>query len=122
MDITSIDPMNELDLAKVKPEILVSPKNPTPMETVFLSNIDQAVTFPVDTVFFFHSPSKKNSSSSTQYTAQRVKKSVAEVLPFPYYFMAGRLRAFMQQRWSLVCDCKIKICVKGYWKSFSSEL
>lgn len=107
MDITSIDPMNELDLVKEEPVILVSPKNPTPVQTIFLSNIDQAVTFPVETLFFFHSPPNKasSSSSSTHDIAERVKKSVAEVLLVPCYFMAGRLHMNREtSRLEILCN------------------
>ena len=68
---------------------LVSPKNPIPFETVFLSNIDLAVTFPVETLFFFEVPPSK--CSSTEDISERVKRAVAEVLLVLYYFLAGRL-------------------------------
>ncbi|KAJ9700038.1 hypothetical protein PVL29_005730 [Vitis rotundifolia] len=67
------------DVVKEEPVKLVSPKNPIPFETVFLSNIDLAVTFPVETLFFFEVPPSK------------VQRAVAEVLLVPYYFLAGRL-------------------------------
>ncbi|KAJ0034822.1 hypothetical protein Pint_24554 [Pistacia integerrima] len=103
MEITSSDPMNELDLAKEEPVVLVSPKNPNPIQTIFLSNIDQAVTFPVETLFFFHSP--PNKTSSTHDIVERVKESVAEVLLVPYYFMAGRLHMNLEtSRLEILCN------------------
>ncbi|KAK6254510.1 hypothetical protein QQP08_012640 [Theobroma cacao] len=91
------------DLVKQQPVTLVSVKNPMPLETIFLSNIDQAVCFAVETVFFFDLPPDK--SSSTLGISLRVKQAVAEVLLGPYYFMAGRLR-FNQQtnRLQLLCN------------------
>ncbi|KAK3038976.1 hypothetical protein RJ639_027461 [Escallonia herrerae] len=77
------------DILKDDPVELFSPKNPTPVETIYLSNIDQAVTFPVETVFFYEVPPSK--SSSTLDIAEVVKRAVSEVLLVPYYFMAGRL-------------------------------
>ncbi|KAL6971301.1 omega-hydroxypalmitate O-feruloyl transferase [Sarracenia purpurea var. burkii] len=79
------------DVTKEEPTKLFSPKKPTePVETIFLSNIDQAVIFPVETLFFFES--KKSSSSSTEVDiCEVVKRAVGEVLLVPYYFMAGRL-------------------------------
>ncbi|KAK9289293.1 hypothetical protein L1049_017769 [Liquidambar formosana] len=92
------------DIVKEKPLKLVSPKNPTPQETIFLSNIDQAVTFTVETVFFFEvSPKKK--SSSTLDISERVKQAVTKVLLVPYYFMAGRLNFNHEtSRLELLCN------------------
>lgn len=91
------------DVVKEEPVTLVSPKNPTPLETVFLSNIDQAVCFPVETVFFFEVLPCK--ISSTLDISEKVKKSVSEVLLIPYYFMAGRLIFNLEtNRLELVCN------------------
>ena len=88
MDITI--PITNQDVVKEEPLKLVSPKNQLdPPETIFLSNIDLAVTFPVETLFFFEVPAYM--SYSTLDISQRVKQAVAEVLLVPYYFMAGRL-------------------------------
>lgn len=78
------------DVVKEEPVTLVSPENPIPFETVFLSNIDLAVAFPVETLFFFEVP-PGGEPSSTEDISERVKRAVAEVLLVPYYFMAGRL-------------------------------
>ncbi|GFZ14003.1 hypothetical protein Acr_24g0001930 [Actinidia rufa] len=73
------------------------------METIFLSNIDQAVGFPVETVFFFQVPPTK--ASSTLNICEVVKRAVAEVLLVPYYFMAGRLNFnHGSNRLELVCN------------------
>lgn len=91
------------DVAKEEPLKLVSPNNPDPPETIFLSNIDLAVAFPVETVFFFEVPPDK--SSSTLNISHRLEKAVAEVLLVPYYFMAGRLDFNHQtRRLELLCN------------------
>lgn len=91
------------DIEKEEPVTLVSPKNPTPTKTVYLSNIDQTVAFPVPTVFFFEvQPSMK---TSTLDIAERVKKAISEVLLIPYYFIAGRLNFNHEaNRLELVCN------------------
>ena len=95
--------LTDHDIVKEEPVTLVSPKNPIPFETVFLSNIDQTVAFPVGTVFFFEVlPSMKNSSLNI---AEKVKESVSDVLLVPYYFMAGRLNFNLEtSRLELVCN------------------
>ncbi|KAG6392962.1 hypothetical protein SASPL_147191 [Salvia splendens] len=89
------------DVVKQEAISLFSPHNPTPTETIFLSNIDQAVTFPVETVFFYEAPP----CSSTAGVAEMVRKAVENVLLTPYYFMAGRL-SFNDEskRIELVCN------------------
>ncbi|CAI9776792.1 unnamed protein product [Fraxinus pennsylvanica] len=96
--------LSDKDLVKEEPVFLSSSSNPTPIETIFLSNIDQAVIFPVETVFFFEvSPNK--TSSSTLNIAGIVKKAVEEVLLVPYYFMAGRLKLNDEtKRLELLCN------------------
>lgn len=93
------------DIVKEDPIKLYSPKNPTPEEeTIFLSNIDQAVIFPVETLFFFEVQPNKT-SASTLHVSDLVKKAVAEVLLVPYYFMAGRLQFDQQDnRLELLCN------------------
>ncbi|KAK2991999.1 hypothetical protein RJ640_014860 [Escallonia rubra] len=91
------------DILKEEPIELFSPENPTPVETIYLSNIDQAVTFPVETVFFYEVPPSK--SSSTLDMAEVVKRAVSEVLLVPYYFMAGRLNFNHEtNRLELLCN------------------
>lgn len=92
------------EIVKEVPIKLLSPQNPTPEETIFLSNIDQAVIFPVETLFFFEVPPNKT-PASTLPVFDLVRKAVAEVLLVPYYFMAGRLQ-FNQEsnRLELLCN------------------
>ncbi|XP_047954397.1 omega-hydroxypalmitate O-feruloyl transferase-like [Salvia hispanica] len=89
------------DVVKQEAISVFSPNNPTPTETIFLSNIDQAVTFPVETVFFYEAPP----CSSTAGVAEMVRKAVENVLLIPYYFMAGRL-SFNDEskRLELICN------------------
>ncbi|KAK1280394.1 Rosmarinate synthase [Acorus gramineus] len=90
--------ISENDVNKQPPVTLVSPTNPTPTQTLFLSNIDQTVAFPVETLFFFDSPTSED-------IVETVKRSVSEVLLIPYYFMAGRLNFnFQTRRLELVCN------------------
>ncbi|CAA3023717.1 omega-hydroxypalmitate O-feruloyl transferase-like [Olea europaea subsp. europaea] len=95
--------LSDKDLVKEEPVFLSSSSNPTPIETIYLSNIDQAVTFPVETVFFFEvSPDK---TPSTLNISEMVKKAVEEVLLVPYYFMAGRLKLNDEtKRLELLCN------------------
>ncbi|KAL0393235.1 UNVERIFIED_CONTAM: 3'-N-debenzoyl-2'-deoxytaxol N-benzoyltransferase [Sesamum radiatum] len=94
--------ITDQDLVKEEPILLMSPRNPVPTETIFLSNIDQAVTFPVETVFFYEAPPNM---ASTVGIAGKVRKAVEEVLLVPYYFMAGRLNFSDEtKRLELVCN------------------
>lgn len=96
--------LSTLDVIKEEPTKLFSPKNPTPMETIFLSNIDQAVAFPVETVFFYEVPQNRG-PSSTLGVVEMVKRAVCEVLLVPYYFMAGRLNFNNKtNRFELLCN------------------
>lgn len=91
------------DIAKQEPVTLVSPKHPMKMETIFLSNIDQAVIFTVETVYFFQVPPEE--ASSPVDICRRVKSAVQDVLLVPYYFMAGRLRFNEEsRRLELLCN------------------
>ncbi|XP_077217697.1 acyltransferase GLAUCE-like [Tasmannia lanceolata] len=101
MEITVM--ITDQQVQKEQPIMLTSPQNPTPIETVFLSNIDQTVAFPVETIFFYEvSPSRKTSALDI---LEMMKKSVAEVLLRPYYFMAGRLNFNLQtNRLDLICN------------------
>lgn len=90
------------DIEKEEPIPLVSPRNPTPIQTHFLSNLDQTAAFPVETLFFFRPfPSERTSID----ILEKVKKSVSDVLLIPYYFMAGRLDFNLHSnRLELVCN------------------
>ncbi|KZV24387.1 BAHD family acyltransferase, clade V [Dorcoceras hygrometricum] len=71
---------------------------------MFLSNIDQAVTFTVETVFFYEVPSNMTLSETIDI-ADKVRKAVSEVLLRPYYFMAGRLNFNDEtKRMELICN------------------
>ncbi|KAL6503405.1 hypothetical protein OROGR_025328 [Orobanche gracilis] len=96
--------ITDQDLVKQNPIPLFSPKNPTPIETIFLSNIDQAVTFPVETVFFYEAR-PDTAFGSASGVAEKLRKAVEQVLLIPYYFMAGRL-GFNDEakRLELVCN------------------
>ena len=90
------------DVVKDEPITLVSPRNPLPHETIFLSNIDQAVSFPVETLYFFRVNKGKTLLKSEM--SEKVKKAVIETL-IPYYFLAGRLRFNCgTERLELVCN------------------
>lgn len=90
------------DVVKDKVITLVSPKHPFPQETMFLSNIDQAVSFPVETLFFFNVQEDKKSSTSD--ITERIKKATSELL-IPYYFMSGRLSFNSEtKRLELICN------------------
>ncbi|XP_051152882.1 acyltransferase GLAUCE-like [Andrographis paniculata] len=90
--------LTDEDMMKEEPISLFSPANPIPTETIFLSNIDQAVTFPVETLFFY-------AAAGTADVAAMVRTAVERVLLVPYYFMAGRLRwSGDAQRLELVCN------------------
>ncbi|XP_022138100.1 putrescine hydroxycinnamoyltransferase 1-like [Momordica charantia] len=88
------------DVAKDEPLKLFSPSNPTPEETIFLSNIDLAVAFTVETVYFF----EVDPAASAAEISRTVERAVA-VLLVPYYFLAGRLQVNRESgRLELVCN------------------
>ncbi|XP_059630168.1 acyltransferase GLAUCE-like [Cornus florida] len=103
MDITTTH-LTKDDVVKEEPIKLFSPNTPTPpLETIFLSNIDQAVIFSVETLSFYELPPTK--STSTLGISDSVKKAVAEVLLVPYYFLAGRLDFNHEaNRFELLCN------------------
>ncbi|XP_068658076.1 acyltransferase GLAUCE-like [Aristolochia californica] len=95
--------VSENDVVKEDPVILTSPKNPTPIRTVFLSNLDQTVAFPVETIYFYEALSNGRASGSD--VVESLKNAVSRVLLIPYYFMAGRLRVSPEtQTLELVCN------------------
>ncbi|KAH0460083.1 hypothetical protein IEQ34_010746 [Dendrobium chrysotoxum] len=97
--------LSEENVRKEKPVTLVSPRNPTPIEILYLSNIDQTVAFNVETVFFYEVPEGAQADASS--IIELVKQAVSDVLLIPYYFMAGRLRFnFDEGRLELVCNNK----------------
>ncbi|CAK9318532.1 unnamed protein product [Citrullus colocynthis] len=85
------------ELLKDEPLKLLSPTNPTPEETIFLSNIDLAVAFTVETVYFFEDGPAAEISNI-------VKRALA-ILLVPYYFLAGRLQKNRESgRLELACN------------------
>ncbi|KAH7678739.1 Transferase protein, partial [Dioscorea alata] len=92
--------LREEDIIKKETVTLVSPTNPNPTQRVYLSNIDQTVAFPVETIFFFESL-----ESSTNDVIEKVKRAISEEFLIPYYFMAGRLGYNEEsKRLELVCN------------------
>ncbi|XWS57216.1 hypothetical protein CRYUN_Cryun09bG0155300 [Craigia yunnanensis] len=67
---------------------LVFPSKQTEKKSMFLSNIDKALNFPVETVYFF--PSHKD--FPPHLVAEKLKTTLAKLL-VPYDFLAGRLRS-----------------------------
>ncbi|RZS17827.1 hypothetical protein BHM03_00050037 [Ensete ventricosum] len=99
-------PLTDEDVAKGEASVLVSPRNPTPMETIYLSNIDQTAAFPVETIFFYEMPPDDAAAAATSgVVVERVRRSVSDVLLIPYYFMAGRLNFNLEtKRLELLCN------------------
>ncbi|URE22670.1 Omega-hydroxypalmitate O-feruloyl [Musa troglodytarum] len=97
-------PLTGEDVEKGEASVLVSPRNPTPMKTIYLSNIDQTAAFPVETIFFYEMP-PDDAAAVTSDVVERVKSSVSDVLLIPYYFMAGRLNFNLEtKRLELLCN------------------
>lgn len=95
--------LSEENVKKAEPVTLVSPRNPTPVEVMFLSNIDQTVAFNVETVFFYEVP--EGAQAEASHIIELVKQAVSDVLLIPYYFMAGRLRFnFDEGKLELICN------------------
>ncbi|XVF41417.1 hypothetical protein PTKIN_Ptkin01aG0278400 [Pterospermum kingtungense] len=67
---------------------LVFPAHATERKSMFLSNIDKVLNFPVETVHFF--PSHKD--FPPHLVADKLKTTLAKLL-VPYDFLAGRLRS-----------------------------
>ncbi|XVF30242.1 hypothetical protein REPUB_Repub16aG0040200 [Reevesia pubescens] len=67
---------------------LVFPSQQTERKTMFLSNIDKVLNFPVETVHFF--PSHKD--FPPHLVAEKLKTTFAKLL-VPYDFLGGRLRS-----------------------------
>ncbi|KAG0487002.1 hypothetical protein HPP92_009097 [Vanilla planifolia] len=97
--------LSEKNIKKSETITLFSPRNPTPMQVVYLSNIDQTVAFHVETAFFYEVP--EGNEADTSDIIEQVKRAVSEVLLIPYYFMAGRLSFNLHEnRLELVCNNK----------------
>lgn len=107
--------LTDEDLTKDEPLKLLSPANPTPEETIFLSNIDLAVAFTVETVYFFE-------DGPAAEMSKMVKRAMA-VLLVPYYFLAGRLQVNRETgRLELVCNNAGVVFVNAKSKVMMKEL
>ncbi|XVE90690.1 hypothetical protein DITRI_Ditri20bG0097100 [Diplodiscus trichospermus] len=78
---------------------LVFPSQQTERKSMFLSNIDKVLNFPVQTVHFF--PSHKD--FPPRLVTEKLKTAIAKLL-VPYDFLAGRLRTNPETGW-LEIDC-----------------
>ncbi|XP_022747538.1 omega-hydroxypalmitate O-feruloyl transferase [Durio zibethinus] len=67
---------------------LVFPSQRTERKSMFLSNIDKVLNFPVETVHFF--PAHKD--FPPRVVAEKLKSALSKILA-PYDFLAGRLRS-----------------------------
>ncbi|XP_072970769.1 acyltransferase GLAUCE-like [Typha angustifolia] len=94
-------PISDHDVKREEPVPLISSRNPTPAVTIYLSNIDQTVAFPVETIFFYKAPIVGEIVDIVEI----IKRSVSEVLLISYYFLAGRLNYNLHnKRLELVCN------------------
>jgi omega-hydroxypalmitate O-feruloyl transferase len=99
----SYDLKVDLPVRKDKPLTIFSPENPNPVETIYLSNIDQQLAFPVETLYFFKE--NKDVNNKTLDIADIVKKALTEKLLVQYYLLAGRINFnLLHQRLELVCN------------------
>eukprot|EP01018_Ginkgo_biloba_P018311 Gb_35737 [translate_table: standard] len=101
----------ETDIKVEKPIIKLLPSKPTPAGTLFLSNIDLTVLFPVETIYFFQP------TTNTDDVVDRLRDSLSDVL-VPYHFMAGRLQ-FNAQDGRLELNCNR---MGGLFAGASSDL
>ncbi|KAE8671017.1 protein HEADING DATE 3A-like [Hibiscus syriacus] len=72
----------------VKDVSLVFPPQKSHTKSIFLSNIDRVLNFPVETVHFFPS----HDDFPPPVVAEKLKRTLSELL-VPYHFLAGRLRS-----------------------------
>lgn len=81
---------------------IIVPPEPTPRDQIlFLSNLDQVVLYPIETIYIFPA---KGSTESTVCVADRLGRALEKLL-VPYYFMAGRLKInSSQNRLELKCN------------------
>lgn len=75
---------------------LIFPSEPTPCSNgvMFLSNLDQVVLYPIETVYFFPVSEAEEANSpvgSTMCVVEKLREALQKLL-VPYYFMGGRLR------------------------------
>ncbi|XP_078447019.1 acyltransferase GLAUCE-like [Wolffia australiana] len=96
--------LTEGDVVRDDVELLLPNNGSSPVQagqrTVFLSNIDQTVAFPVETVFFYEA-----SPEQTRDVAARLKRAVSALISGDYAFMAGRLAfSVSSSRLELLCN------------------
>jgi hypothetical protein len=82
--------------------VTVVPSAPTPHDPLFLSNIDQTVAFPVETVFFYEA----KPGLDPRCLVGRIRDALGDLL-VPYYPLAGRVR-FNADEGRLEIDCNAK--------------
>ncbi|KAL2635430.1 hypothetical protein R1flu_006909 [Riccia fluitans] len=83
----SEDPVTDLKLEMIgKPEMVV-PAGETPSGPLFLSNIDQVVVIPVESIYFY----PPNPDKGIDNLVDTLRDALAKVL-VPFHFMAGRLQ------------------------------
>eukprot|EP00253_Pinus_taeda_P027488 PITA_27488 len=80
--------ISESDI-KVGELIKLGPSKPTPTGTLFLSNIDLTVIFPVETIYFFEPPPAYK--PSTDDVVEKMKGWFSDIL-VPYHFLGARLQ------------------------------
>ncbi|MCO5600198.1 hypothetical protein L7F22_054307 [Adiantum nelumboides] len=66
----------------------IEEETPCKGEVMFLSNLDQVVLYPIETVYFY--PLHNNVPTSTEVVPHKLKEALRRLL-VPYDFMAGRL-------------------------------
>lgn len=91
-------PLNDLKV-NVDTVINVVPAQSTPSEALFLSNIDQTVAFPVETVHFY----TPKPCMDPKNLVEKIRVALSELL-VSYYPLAGRMR-FNPEKGRLEIDC-----------------
>jgi omega-hydroxypalmitate O-feruloyl transferase len=74
---------------KVGEVVKLVPSKPTPTGTLYLSNLDIAMVFPMELICFFPPPT--SDKPSTKDVVDKMKERVSRFL-VPYHFLAGRLQ------------------------------
>lgn len=79
--------VTDLKLSKQGDTEIIVPAEPTPDGRLFLSNIDQCLVIPVETIYFY----PPNPNKPVDNLVEVLKDALAKVL-VPYHFMTGRLK------------------------------
>eukprot|EP00253_Pinus_taeda_P021425 PITA_21425 len=93
--------ITQLDVELEEPEMVV-PVEPTEECSLFLSNIDRAVAFVVDSVYIYRLNGKDKNAAAADVVG-RLKEALGKVL-VPYHFMAGRLKLNEKGRLEIECN------------------